>query len=105
MISFLEGNNSNALLKAFLEDLKTPEFVALGLISCLIATPLWRVIEDKAINTVDMNLKYSQLVSFLLEASQNTADFMQSYLLPFGDATKSETRRCAGGTTETECCR
>ena len=35
-----------------------------------------------------MNLKYSQLVSFLLEASQNTADFMQSYLLPFGDATE-----------------
>ena len=27
-------------------------------------------------------------MSFLLEASQNTADFMQSYLLPFGDATK-----------------
>ena len=88
MISFLEGNNSNALSKAFLEDLKTPEFVALGLISCLITTPLWRMIEDKAINIVDMNLKYYQLVSFLLEASQNTADFMQSYLLPFGDATK-----------------
>ena len=46
------------------------------------------MIEDKAINIVDMNLKYSQLVSFLLEASQNTADFMQSYILPFGDATK-----------------
>ena len=44
MISFLEGNNSNNLLKAVLEDLKTPEFVAgckaLGLISCLITTPL-----------------------------------------------------------------
>ena len=45
------------------------------------------MIKDKAINIVDMNLKYSQLVSFLLEASQNKADSMQSYLLPFGDAT------------------
>ena len=45
------------------------------------------MIEDKAINIIDMNLKYSQLVSFLLEASQNKADFMQSYLLPFGHTT------------------
>ena len=63
------------------------------------------MIEDKAINIVDMNLKYSQLVSFPLEASQNKADFMQSNLLPFGDATKSETRRCAGGIAETARCR
>ena len=65
MILYLEGNNTNALLKAVLEDLKTPEFVAgckaLGLISCLITTPLWRMIEDKTINIVDMNGKSTKL--------------------------------------------
>ena len=65
MILYLEGNNTNALLKAVLEDLKTPKFVAgfkaLGLISCLITTPLWSMIEDKTINIVDMNGKYTEL--------------------------------------------
>ena len=92
MVLYLEGNNTNALLKAVLEDLKTSEFVAgckaLGIISCLITTPLWRMIEDKTINIVDMNGKYTELVLFLSDSGLNTSEFMLGNLLPFGESTK-----------------
>ena len=92
MILYLEGNNTNALLKAVLEDLKTPKFVAgckaLGLISCLITTSLWRMIEDKTINIVDMNGKSTKLKRDVFEellkpwADDDTGEIILKVVLP-----------------------
>jgi hypothetical protein len=57
MQEFLEKTSlSNGLLQSVLKDLKTPFFIAgckaLGLISKLITTPLWNVIENKNVSIV-----------------------------------------------------
>ena len=46
------------------------------------------MIEDKTINIVDMNRKFTELVLFLSDAGQNTSEFMLGNLLPFGESTK-----------------
>ena len=57
--------NPNRLLRAVLEDLKVSEFLAgcraLGLISMIITSPLWRVLESD-ISILDMNEKYSHMI-------------------------------------------
>ena len=70
MITFLESHNTNLLLKAVLEDLKTPEYIAgvkaLGLISCLITVPLWCMIEDKSVSITDIESEVLT-VNYVLE--------------------------------------
>ena len=87
-IQFLNGREgNNRLLQAVLHDLKVPELVAgckaLGLISKLVSTPLWTLIEDKSIHILDMSAKYQQLVTSLKHAALYVTDFMEGNILPF----------------------
>ena len=93
MTSFLEGYGThNQLLKAVLHDLKTREYLAgvkaLGLISRLVTSPLWLVLEDKSVHILDMNVYYADLTNFFADVTQNLGDFMSGDLLPFGTKTK-----------------
>lgn len=58
----------NGLPKSILKDLKTPFFItgckALGLVSKIITTPLWKVIESKNVSISIMNEKYLALLTF-----------------------------------------
>jgi len=49
---------------------------ALGLISKLITTPLWNVIENKDISVADMASRYLDLKLFLQGAVSNIEEFM-----------------------------
>ena len=66
--------NSNRLLRAVLEDLKVSEFLAgcraLGLISKIITSPLWRVLESD-ISILDKNEKYSHMIQCMERWAQN----------------------------------
>ena len=56
MTDFLKGHELNRLNRSELHDLKTPIYVAgckaLGLISKLVTTPLWDLLEDKTIHVL-----------------------------------------------------
>ena len=89
--AFLNGNQTNKLLKAVLHDIKVPLFVAevkaLGLVSRLTTGPLWCLLEDKSIHILDMNRHYLELVNFFDDALGDIERFMKGRLLPFGEAT------------------
>ncbi|WAR12743.1 SPIN3-like protein [Mya arenaria] len=88
---FLNGNQTNKLLKAVLHDIKVPwylsEVKALGLISKLITVPLWCLLEDKTVHILDMNKHYLELVNFFDEALNDIPSFMKGTILPFGEKT------------------
>lgn len=85
---FLEGNQSNNLLKSVLHDIQIPEFVAgvkaLGLISRHLTGPLWSLLENKDLHILDMNEKYLQLVIFLSDETNNIESFMAGNNLLWG---------------------
>ena len=89
--AFLNGNQTNKLLKAVLHDIKVPLFVAevkaLRLVSRLITGPLWCLLEDKSIHILDMNRLYLELVNFFDDALGDIESFMKGRLLQFGEAT------------------
>ena len=58
---------------------------ALGLISKLVKTPLWNLMEDRKIHILDMNTHYLALRKGLQDAAQNIDQFMVGKLRPFGD--------------------
>lgn len=90
MLQYLSGSNisDNKLLKSVLHDLSTQEFIAgtkcLGLVSKLLTCPLWKIIEDKEENILDMNAKYEELINTMEEASQDIHRFLRGELF-FGD--------------------
>ena len=64
-------NSMNGLVKSVLKDQEVPFFIAgckaLGLISKLITTPLWRVIESKKISICMMNDCYHSLLDSFIK--------------------------------------
>ena len=89
---FLQDHQSNGLLQSVLHDLKTPEYLAgvkaLGLISRLVTSPLWRLLEAKDIHIFRMNKHYKDLVDNLEVAANNVQDFMQGRILIFEEENK-----------------
>ncbi|XP_060570464.1 uncharacterized protein LOC132728810 [Ruditapes philippinarum] len=85
----LKTPKSNALLSSVLFDLKEPFFLAgckaLGLISKIITTPLWHVIESKEITMSQMNKRYLTLKTFLQDCSLNLDDFIKGNITLFED--------------------
>lgn len=77
---FLQGNDSNRLLKSIKFDISKPEFVAgckaLGLIAYFITIPLWCSIEDKEIHILDFCIYYQELLEYLETNSDDTDNFM-----------------------------
>jgi hypothetical protein len=69
MIQFLNGGDSNKLLKSVKHDLRIQEYLsgcrALGLVSELITKPLWCLIESKDISILDMEVYYVELINYL----------------------------------------
>ena len=61
------------LLRAVNTDLAVDDLVAaaraLGILSKLIATPLWTVLEDWSVSSPDMSKKYTYLVTWANDAS------------------------------------
>ena len=89
MIGYLQQlGATNRLLKAVLNDLQTPEFIAgtkcLGLVSKLLTCPLWNVIENRDIDIVEMNVKYLEFVQVIEEASRDVQAFLTG-ALAFGN--------------------
>lgn len=82
MIKFLEKSDieNKRLLKSVLSDFQVPFYVAglkaLGLISKMITTPLWNLLESKDTSIEDMTQHYLHLSTYLADASENVADFM-----------------------------
>ena len=90
MTEYLQKTNSmNGLLKSVLKDLQTPFFIAgckaLGLVSKLITTPLWRVIESKDISISMMNGRYLTLLNFLDDSCNDLDNFIKGELILFND--------------------
>ena len=83
MIEFLESVSvdNRRLLKSVLFDMKTSFFVAglkaLGLVSKFITSPLWNLLESRAVSITEMNNHYLQLSTFLADASENVELFMK----------------------------
>ena len=77
MLEFLQDDGSNPWVR---HDLQIPFYIAgtkaLGLISKLITTPLWDLIEDKSVHILDMNTKYLELQTYLIDAAKNIDQFM-----------------------------
>lgn len=78
MVKFLQGSSRNRLLKSVLYDLQTEQFVAgvkaLALVSTFVTEPLWRIMEDKTINIIDMS-KYCTELSFFCKCNSKHAGF------------------------------
>lgn len=89
MTDFLKGFPLNRLTQSVAFDLDVVTYVAgckaLGLISKLVSTPLWNLLEDKSINILDMNKYYLMLKSGLQEATENVNGFMTGTVRPFGE--------------------
>lgn len=90
MQEFLEKTScSNGLLQSLLKDLKTPFFIAgckaLGLISKLISTPLWNVIENKQVSISMMNARFLQLLVYLNDVSENLEKYVTGECVVFDD--------------------
>jgi hypothetical protein len=95
MLSYLQNVGAeNRLLKSVLFDLNVLEYVAglkaLGLISKLITSPLWCILEDRTVSMADMNAKYLELVTFLQDVSDNTESFMAGELQVFSEHVKKD---------------
>ena len=79
----------NGLLQSVLKDLKTPFFIAgckaLGLISKIITTPLWKVIESKNISISMMSERYLALLTFLNDSVENLEEFIKGELVLYND--------------------
>ena len=77
----------NRLLQTVLADLQEPIFQAelkvLGLISKMITSPLWRLLESR-IHILDMNSHYKQLVDFLEQTISDPSDIILGQSAPFG---------------------
>lgn len=91
MLKFLqEYGAENRLLKAVLKDLEVPEFIAgtkaLGLICYLVTCPFWSIMENKAINIVDMNKYFTQLIEFCEKVNENLPEFLKGKFLAFEDS-------------------
>lgn len=75
-IEYLDGGDTNRLLKAVKHDLNIAEYRAgcraLGLVSELITKPLWSLIENTSINILDMQGHYMELMNYMdtLDATQ-----------------------------------
>ena len=78
---YLNGDDSNRLLKSIKHDVNTPEYVAglkaLGLISYLVTTPLWSFVEDKDVHIMDSSAYYDEIITFLNESITNIQDFIE----------------------------
>ena len=86
MLAYLnERRGLNRLLQSVLADLNEPFFVgglkALGLISKLITTPFWNLVESKELLMMDMNVHFLALVKYIEDAILNLQDFMSWKLL------------------------
>ena len=60
-------------------------YKALGLVSKVITTPLWRVIESKDISISMMNERYLTLLNFLDNACQDLDSFIKGELILFNE--------------------
>ena len=92
MTDFLKGHELNRLTRSVLHDLETPIYVAgckaLGLISKLVTTPLWDLLEDKTIHVLEMCRYYLMLKNGLMDAAKNLGEFLTGKLRPFQEAVK-----------------
>lgn len=77
---FLQGNDTNRLLKSVKFDINKHEYVAgwkaLGLIAFLITVPLWQVIEDRTIHVLDSSIYYREILEFMESTVEDTDSFM-----------------------------
>ena len=84
LVTFLEFNRTNKLLKSVYFDLQVPEYLAackaLGLVSKLITVPLWSIIEDSSIHILDIGSQYQEIIDFLALATEKTDDFITGKL-------------------------
>lgn len=90
MVDFLQCHGLNRLTKSVLQDLKIPIYVsgvkALGLISKLITTPLWNLLEKQTMHVLDMNAHYQSLLDGLVDAANHVDEFMKGTKRPFGES-------------------
>lgn len=83
MIAFLEKSDTEnkRLLKSVLSDLHISFYVAglkaLGLISKMVTTPLWNLLENSDTSIEDMTQHYLHLSLYLVDACENIVDFMK----------------------------
>ena len=81
--------DENKLLKAVYYDLQVSLYVAgclaLGLIDIFITGPLWRVLENKDINVLDMSERYQQLLKCFEEWSVDATSFLKGEGVVFRD--------------------
>jgi hypothetical protein len=72
---FLQGNDTNRLLKSVKFDINKHEYIAgckaLGLIAFLITVPLWQVIENKNIHVLDSSIYYRDILEFMESAVED----------------------------------
>lgn len=90
-LKFLQAENlQNRLARAVKADLSVDMYMVgcrvLGLVSKLITSPLWNLIENKDINILDMNDKYLQLVTWLDDVAQDPSSFLQGHSALVPDA-------------------
>ncbi|XP_072171738.1 uncharacterized protein [Diadema setosum] len=88
MITFLQKfGATNKLLKCVQADLDEPFYLAgcraLGLVSKIITSPLWRCLEDKAIHILDLPKIYDNIQVALHRGTQNPHEFMDGTINPF----------------------
>ena len=71
MMQFLSGHQNNGLL--------------IFVLSFLVTTPLWVLLEDQNTHILSMNDRYVQLTDFFNKSSQNIQKFIDAELVPFPD--------------------
>ena len=78
---------SNKLLKCVQADLEEPLYLAgcraLGLISKVITTPLWRCLEDKSVHILELPDIYGKIQVALQRGTEHPEEFMDGSLSPF----------------------
>eukprot|EP00117_Sycon_ciliatum_P047349 scpid58269/ scgid33823/ len=83
--------DTNLLLKAVKADLSVDELCAgaraLGLLSKLVITPLWKALEDATLSIFDMSTRYTELYRKFVEWSEDASPLLDGTARPFAGAT------------------
>ena len=85
ILEYLNGDNSNRLLRFVKFDMETPEYVAgckaLGLVSYFITTLLWCLVEDMNVHIMDLPPYCREMITYIDECIEKTETFIEGGIM------------------------
>ena len=85
-IECVHGKEANCLLKAVLNDLKNPLYIAgcraFGLIDKVVTGPLWKKIQDSSVSVLDMGPVYCKLLEKCDSCGLDARNFIEGSAIP-----------------------